>query len=57
MIPAALATLINTMEAPFGALWAWIGIGEVPDTATFLGGGLVLASVFGRLLLERQRGA
>ena len=57
MIPAALATLINTMEAPFGALWAWIGIGEVPDTATFLGGGLVLASVFGRLLLERRRGA
>jgi drug/metabolite transporter (DMT)-like permease len=56
MIPAALATLINTMEAPVGALWAWIGIGEVPATATFLGGGLVLASVFGRLLLERRRG-
>lgn len=55
LIPSALATLINTMEAPFGALWAWIGIGEVPAAATLVGGGVVLASVFGRLLLERER--
>lgn len=57
LIPAALAALIGTMEAPFGALWAWIGVGEVPATATLAGGGLVLASVFGRLLLERLRRA
>ena len=57
LIPSALATLIYTMEAPFGALWAWIGVGEVPATATFVGGALVLASVFGRLLWERRRGA
>ena len=55
LIPSTLATLINTMEAPFGALWAWFGIGEVPATATFVGGAIVLASVFGRLLLERER--
>ena len=55
LIPSALATLINTMEAPFGGLWAWIGIGEVPAATTFIGGGIVLASVFGRLLLERER--
>jgi drug/metabolite transporter (DMT)-like permease len=55
LIPAALATLINTMEAPFGTLWAWVGIGEVPATTTFIGGAIVLASVFGRLLLERGR--
>jgi drug/metabolite transporter (DMT)-like permease len=55
LIPAALATLINTMEAPFGAFWAWIGIGEVPATTTFIGGAIVLASVFGRLVLERGR--
>jgi len=54
LIPSALATLINTMEAPIGALWAWIGIGEVPGPATFAGGGIVLASVFGRLLLDRK---
>jgi drug/metabolite transporter (DMT)-like permease len=55
LIPSALATLINTMEAPFGGLWAWIGIGEVPAMTTFIGGGIVLASVFGRLMLERDR--
>jgi drug/metabolite transporter (DMT)-like permease len=54
LIPSALATLINTMEAPIGALWAWIGIGEVPGPSTFAGGGIVLASVFGRLLLDRK---
>jgi drug/metabolite transporter (DMT)-like permease len=54
LIPSTLTTLINTMEAPFGAIWAWIGIGEVPATTTFIGGSIVLASVFGRLVLERS---
>ena len=54
LIPAALSALINTMEAPIGALWAWAGVGEVPATATFIGGAIVLASVFARLLLEQQ---
>jgi len=47
MIPSTLAGLIA-----IGALWAWIGVGEVPAPATFVGGAIVLASVFGRLLLE-----
>jgi drug/metabolite transporter (DMT)-like permease len=54
LIPATLSVLINTMEAPFGGLWAWIGVGEVPAPATLIGGAIVLASVFGRLLLERR---
>jgi len=54
LIPATLTALISTMEAPIGALWAWVGVGEVPATATFVGGAIVLASVFGRLLLERR---
>jgi drug/metabolite transporter (DMT)-like permease len=53
LIPATLSTLINTMEAPLGAFWAWIGIGEVPETATFIGGAIVLASVFARLFIEQ----
>jgi drug/metabolite transporter (DMT)-like permease len=52
-IPATLSALINTMEAPLGALWAWVGIGEVPAVETIVGGSIVLASVFGRLLAER----
>jgi drug/metabolite transporter (DMT)-like permease len=54
MIPATLSVLINTMEAPIGALWAWLVIAEVPPTTTFIGGAIVMAAVFGRLLLERQ---
>jgi drug/metabolite transporter (DMT)-like permease len=54
MIPATLTALINTMEAPIGALWAWAGVGEVPALETMIGGSLVLASVFGRLLWEKE---
>jgi drug/metabolite transporter (DMT)-like permease len=57
LIPATLSALISTMEAPIGALWAWIGVGEVPATETMIGGAIVLAAVFGRLLLERRREA
>ena len=53
LIPATLSVLINTMETPIGALWGWLAIGEVPPTTTFIGGAIVLAAVFGRLLLER----
>lgn len=54
LIPATLSTLIQTMEAPFGVLWVWIGIGEAPNIPTIIGGMLVLSGVFGRLLLEHS---
>lgn len=57
MIPATLSALIGTMEAPIGALWAWVGVGEVPAVETLVGGAIVLAGVFGRLLLERRTDA
>jgi drug/metabolite transporter (DMT)-like permease len=53
LIPSTLAALIGTLEAPIGALWAWVGVGEVPATATLIGGSIVFASVFGRLLVEQ----
>lgn len=56
LIPATLTALINTMEAPLGALWAWAGVGEVPAAETLIGGGIVLASVLGRLLQDRKSG-
>lgn len=52
LIPATLSALIGTMEAPFGALWAWIGVGEVPATTTLIGGTIVMAGVFGRVLYD-----
>jgi drug/metabolite transporter (DMT)-like permease len=55
LIPSTLTTLINMMETPFGVIWAWVGIGEVPATTTFIGGGIVIASVLGQLLLDGSR--
>ena len=52
LIPATLSALIGTMEAPIGALWAWIGVGEVPAATTLIGGAIVMAGVFGRVLYE-----
>jgi len=52
LIPATLAALIQTLEAPFGMLWAWIGIAEVPPTETIIGATIVLAGVFGRLFYD-----
>jgi drug/metabolite transporter (DMT)-like permease len=54
LIPAPLTTLIGTMEAPIATLWAWIGVGEVPTTATIIGGTIVVASVLGRVLLDQR---
>jgi len=54
LIPAALSALIGTAEAPIGALWAWVGVGEVPAVTTMIGGAIVLSSVVGRIALERR---
>lgn len=54
MIPAALGALISVSEGPFGAIWAWVGLGEVPPMTTVVGGGIVLAAVITRLLLEKD---
>jgi drug/metabolite transporter (DMT)-like permease len=52
LIPATLAALIQTLEAPFGMLWAWIGLGEVPPLETMIGAGIVLSGVFSRLVYD-----
>jgi drug/metabolite transporter (DMT)-like permease len=55
LIPAALSALIGVAEAPIGALWAWAGVGEAPTVSTIIGGGIVLASVIGRLSIDLLR--
>jgi drug/metabolite transporter (DMT)-like permease len=54
LIAASLSSLIGIAEGPFGAFWAWIGVGEVPTTATVIGGAVVLAAVVGRVMLEKS---
>lgn len=54
LIPAALSALIGIAEAPLGALWAWVGVGEVPSAATLIGGAIVLVSVCFSVLHQRR---
>lgn len=44
-IPSPEVSLIMQLEAVLGPLWVWLGVGEVPPIATFIGGGLVLVTL------------
>jgi drug/metabolite transporter (DMT)-like permease len=55
LIPATMSALIGVAEAPIGALWAWVGVGEAPTVSTMIGGGIVLASVIARLSIDIVR--
>ena len=45
MINAAEVALITLLEVVLGPLWVWIAFSESPDTATLVGGLVVLAAV------------
>ena len=38
-------SLIMQLEAVLGPIWVWLGVGEVPPTATFVGGAIVLVTL------------
>jgi drug/metabolite transporter (DMT)-like permease len=44
-IPSAQAALLGAMETPLAPLWVWLAFGELPPTATFVGGALILAAL------------
>lgn len=44
-IPSPEVSLIMQLEAILGPLWVWLGVGEVPPVATFIGGAIVLAAL------------
>jgi len=51
-VPAAEATLLAALEVPFTPFWVWLVLGETPDTATLIGGAIVLSALFGHILME-----
>jgi drug/metabolite transporter (DMT)-like permease len=51
-IPAAEATLLAALEVPFTPLWVFLFMGEMPGTATLLGGAVVMAALFGHIINE-----
>lgn len=54
-LPAAEVSLIMLLEAILGPLWVWLTLGEIPRIPTFVGGGLVLATLVAHALLGLRR--
>lgn len=45
LIPAAQSGLLGTAETPFAVALAWLLLGELPPSASLIGGAIVLAAV------------
>jgi drug/metabolite transporter (DMT)-like permease len=45
LIPTAQVALISLLEVVLGPLWVWIALGERPDSATLIGGAIVIAAI------------
>ena len=45
LIAAAEVALITLLEVVLGPLWVWLAFGETPDTATLVGGAIVVLAV------------
>jgi drug/metabolite transporter (DMT)-like permease len=50
LLPPMESALIVALDAPLAPLWVWMVFAETPAMVTVLGGGLVLAAVFGHIL-------
>lgn len=56
-LSAPEVSLLALLEVVLGPLWAWLGAGETPSTATLYGGAIVLAALIGNELLGLRRSA
>lgn len=54
-IPAMQASLLLGLEVPLTPLWVWVFLGETPSVPTQVGGAIVLAALFGHMLLDLRR--
>ena len=45
-VPAAQVGLLALIEPILAPLWAWMGVGEVPATATIVGGTIIFLAIF-----------
>ena len=49
LITAAEMAVISLLEVVLGTLWVWIGVHELPNVATVVGGAIVLMAVIAEL--------
>jgi drug/metabolite transporter (DMT)-like permease len=52
LLPAALASLVGTLEPVAGPIWVWLVHHEVPSSRTLIGGAVVFAALFIHLTLD-----
>ena len=45
VLSAPEISLLGLLEVLFGVAWVWLGAGEAPSTAVFVGGALVLVAL------------
>jgi drug/metabolite transporter (DMT)-like permease len=55
LISATRTALIGALETPLAPALVWLAFGEVPPLMTCVGGAIVLAAVFGDLLLTKEK--
>lgn len=58
-VPAVTLTLVAMLDVVLNPFWSWLGVGEVPAHAAFIGGSIivsaVLISIFGDRWLSSRR--
>lgn len=54
-LSATEIALLALLETVLGPLWAWLGAGEAPNSATLVGGALVVAALVGNELAARRK--
>ena len=54
-VSATRTALFSILDTPVGPLWMWLGFGELPSTACFIGGSIVMTAVLADIFLPRGR--
>ncbi|MCB8875791.1 DMT family transporter [Acidisoma silvae] len=56
-VTATQGALLGLLDTPLAPLWVWLGFGEVPPSATLIGGAIVMAAVLWTVLPQRKPAA
>ena len=58
-VPAVTLSLVVMLDAVLNPFWSWLGVGEVPSQAAFIGGAIIISavaiSIFGDRWLSARR--
>ncbi len=53
-VPAVTLSLVALMDVVLNPFWAWLGVGEVPERAAFLGGAMIVSAVLLSIFAGRR---